>query len=59
MKNGFTKTQMEMITTVSHYLDLNESFADSVIYTSNDLGYNDWYINDTYNSYRNMQKVIA
>lgn len=54
MKTGFTKTQSEIIFTVEKYLAEGDSFADAVMYTSNDLKFKDWYIKETYISYKTM-----
>jgi len=54
MKNGFTPMQNEIIETVEKYLKTEGSFRGAVVMTSHDLGYNDWYIEETYLSYKTM-----
>ena len=44
---------------VEKYLKTGDGFRNAVVMTSHDLGFNDWYIEDTYNSYLKMKKVMA
>jgi len=55
MKNGFTKTQTSIIESVKKFLATGEGFRNAVVMTSHELGFNDWYIEDTYNSYKQME----
>ena len=53
MKNGFTKSQNEIIDSVNKYLK-EGNFRNAVVMTAHDTGFMDWYIEDTYLSYKTM-----
>ena len=56
MKNGFTETQNQIIDSVREYLESGD-FRNAVVMTSHDLGFNDWYVEETYISWKMMQIV--
>lgn len=56
-KLGFTKTQITIIESVEKFLKTDDSLANAVVMTANELGFHDRYIIDTYNSYRKMVSV--
>lgn len=53
-KNGFTRSQIEIIETVEKYLADGMGFSDAVMLTHVDLRFEDWYIRDTFLSYKEM-----
>lgn len=58
MKTSFTKFQNELILSVEKYMAEGDSFDDSVMFTAKDHKVKEFYVKETYLSYKvNMVMV--
>lgn len=54
MVNGFTPTQMKIIESVESYLKQGYDLAGAVMMAGHDTGFMDWYVKETFLSYKIM-----